>query len=101
MKPARKKSSDKGEETGIVVPQRASSLVMVTQADVDELKKQRQLLRAFISTELKEADFSDSKAKNYGEGDYGIIPGTKKRCLFKQGAEKILTLFHLGADPEL
>lgn len=76
----------------------ASSLTPVTQQAVKDLKNQRDLLRKFVQSQLVEADFSD-KSKNlpsYGEGDFGIIPGTKKRCLLKPGAEKLLRLFNLG-----
>lgn len=73
-----------------------SSLMIVSKSDVAALKDQRKLLREFVTSQLKEADFSDPKSANYGEGDYGIIPGTKNRCLFKQGAEKLQRLFGLG-----
>lgn len=68
----------------------------VTKAAVEELKNQRALLREFVSSQLIEADFSDKNAPNFGEGDFGVIPGTKKRSLFKQGAEKLQKLFRLG-----
>lgn len=74
---------------GIVLP--------VTQADVDTLKAQRELLRSFVSSQLREANFDDFKAKDFGEGDYGVIPGTKKKTLLKSGAEKLMRLFNLGA----
>lgn len=77
-----------------VIPQGASALV--TQQAVKDLKSQRDLMAKFVRSQLKEADFSNPKSPSYGEGDYGIIPGTKKRCLFKPGAEKILGLFGLG-----
>lgn len=32
---------------------------------------------------------------------FGIIPGTKKRSLYKAGAEKIMSTFRLAADPEV
>lgn len=73
-----------------------SSLLPVNQQAVEELQKQRNLLGHFVRSQLKEADFTDPKSTNYGEGDYGVIPGTKKNCLFKQGAEKLLRLFGLG-----
>lgn len=31
-----------------------------------------------------------------GDGDYGVVPGTKKQALFKAGAEKLMMLFGLG-----
>ncbi len=30
---------------------------------------------------------------------YGVIPGTPKPTLYKPGAEKLLSTFHIGADP--
>ena len=74
-----------------------SSLIPVTGQDVENLKRQRDLIGEFVRSQLKEADFSDKAGDAKGEGDYGIIPGTKKRCLLKPGAEKLLRLFGLGA----
>lgn len=31
-----------------------------------------------------------------GDGDYGVVPGTKKKALFKAGAEKLRMLFGFG-----
>lgn len=81
-------------------------LIPVNKQAVEELKQQRELLGDFVRSQLREADFSNEKSPSYGEGDYGVIPGTKKKCLFKQGAEKLLRLFGLGvrvrlADKEL
>lgn len=50
---------------------------------------------------MREANFKDQHAENYGEGDYGVIPGTKKKTLLKPGAEKLLKLFGLGARVRL
>ncbi len=72
-------------------------LVTVSKNAVKELKVQRQLLKEFVQSQLVEADYTDPKSPSYGEGDYGIIPGTKKRCLLKPGAEKLNRLFQLGA----
>jgi hypothetical protein len=81
--------------------QSSSPLIPVTRQDVDAMKKQRELLREFISSQMKEANFKNSSAEDYGEGDYGVIPGTKKRTLLKPGAEKLLRLFGLGARVRL
>lgn len=35
------------------------------------------------------------------EVDFGIIPGTPKPTLFKPGSEKILSMFHLAAEPRV
>jgi hypothetical protein len=96
-----KKGAQKVEETALVTQKKIQPISVVTKADVTALKKQRELLRDFVSSQLVEAQFNDPKKPHYCEGDYGIIPGTKKRCLFKQGAEKMLTLFHFGSDPQL
>lgn len=78
------------------VPVIIQQSMVVTRSDVDDLKRQRELLREFVGSQLKEAQFTDKDSPDYGEGDYGIIPGTKKRCLFKPGAEKMQKLFRLG-----
>lgn len=85
-------------ETGKALEVQATSLVSVSKHAVKELEIQRKLLADFVRGQLKEADFSRKVEGTaaYGEGDYGIIPGTKKRCLFKPGAEKLLRLFGLG-----
>jgi hypothetical protein len=58
-------------------------------------------LKKFISSQMKEANFKNPSADDYGEGDYGVIPGTKKKSLLKPGAEKLLRLFGLGARNRL
>lgn len=75
------------QEYGMVLP--------VTQQDLEALQSQRDLLKRFVASQLQEAHFDKGKA-GFGEGDYGIIPGTTKKTLFKPGAEKILRLFNLG-----
>lgn len=81
-------------------------MLPVTSQDMEALKNQRELLKIFVSSQLKRAKFDDKNAEGFGEGDYGIIPGTKKETLLKPGAEKILRLFNLGlrirlADKEI
>jgi hypothetical protein len=80
-----------------ISPVGASPLIPITQQDVTALKKQREILKKFISSQMKEANFKDSQAEDYGEGDFGVIPGTRKKSLLKPGAEKLLRLFGLGA----
>lgn len=58
----------------------------VTQEDVDALKRQRELLKDFISSQLVEGI----------DNDYAQIPGTPKKSLLKPGAEKLARLFRLG-----
>lgn len=84
------------EQGGAVVVLPSAAYAPVTQEGVDGLRRQRELLRVFVSEQLREASFGDPRSPSYGEGDYGVIPGTKKKCLFKQGAEKALKLFGLG-----
>jgi hypothetical protein len=84
-----------------VSPVGASPLIPITQQDLTALKKQRELLKKFIASQMKEANFKNPSADDYGEGDYGVIPGTKKKSLLKPGAEKILRLFGLGARNRL
>lgn len=81
--------------TDLVIVDQGNALP-VTQADLDSLKRQRTLLKDFVSSQLREANFSDPKSKGYGEGDFGTIPGTPKPCLLQPGAQKILRLFGLG-----
>lgn len=69
---------------------------LITKQDVNALKAHKKLLKEFISSQMREAQFSDPSAEGYGEGDYGIIPGSKKKSLLKPGAEKLLKLFKLG-----
>lgn len=81
-----------------VVVTENSQMTVVSRQDVDALKKQRELLREFVASQLVEAKFGQGES---GEGDYGIIPGTKKRCLLKPGAEKLQRLFQLGCRVNL
>jgi hypothetical protein len=73
----------------------------VTREAVDEMATQRSILREFVSSQLVQASFEDQRSEHYGSGDFGIIPGTKKKTLLKPGAEKLLRLFRLGARFEL
>lgn len=56
----------------------------VTQEGVDALRRQRELLKAFVKSALREGI------------DYGVVPGTDKPSLFKPGAEKLARVFKLG-----
>lgn len=78
--------------------QDSTQLVVVTKRSVEDLVEQRELLKKYISNELKEAFFTPEAEKKgvFGVGDYGIIPGTVKKSLLKPGAEKLLRLFNLG-----
>ncbi len=56
----------------------------ITRGMLDDMTEQRKLLKEFVSSQLR---------KNV---DYGVVPGTKKPCLFKPGGEKIRGLFGLN-----
>lgn len=60
----------------------------VTKEAVEALKNQRDLLREFVKSQLRE------------NVDFGVIPGTDKPSLFKPGAEKLARLFQLGVRLE-
>lgn len=64
----------------------SNSNMPVTREDVDALKRQRDLLKEFISSQLIEGL----------DNDYAVIPGTNKKSLLKPGAEKLARLFGLG-----
>jgi hypothetical protein len=94
---------DKGENVKEVMeiqPQQ-TTILPVTRQDMEAMKAQRELLKEFIASQLKEADFSDRNSAGFGEGDFGVIPGTKKKCLLKPGSEKLLRLFQLGVRVRL
>lgn len=52
---------------------------------IADLHDQREKLYNFVKSQLRK------------DVDYGIIPGVKKECLFKPGAEKLANLFQLGS----
>ena len=70
------------------VPVSISQMAM----DIQEVQRQTAMINNLIKSSMVEA----TKGNHYS-GHYGIIPGTKKRALFKQGAEKIAFMFRLGA----
>jgi len=52
----------------------------------------------FVKGYLTEATYKDGEEEN---GDYGIIPGTKKKTLLKPGADKLCELYGLSDDYEI
>jgi hypothetical protein len=52
-----------------------------------QIKAQVQLIQEVMEAVMKK------------DHHYGIIPGTPKPTLYKPGAEKLLSTFHIGADP--
>lgn len=69
----------------------SSSNMPVTREDVEALKRQRELLREFVGSQLREGI----------DNDFAVIPGTNKKSLLKPGAEKLARLFGLGVRVRL
>lgn len=70
----------------------------LTGDDIERVVSHLKQVKEVVSKVLKEG--------KDGEGDYGVVPGTKKQSLYKAGAEKLMMLFGLGvrvklADKEL
>lgn len=65
-----------------------------TAMSVDSIVKQVQLIQDVMETVMKES------TKDV-DGHYGIIPGTKKKSLFKAGAEKLCLTFRLDPNYEI
>lgn len=62
-----------------------SLAVELTDNALKSLADQRKQLKNFIKNQLEK------------DVDYGMIPGTKKDCLYKPGAEKLANIFKLGS----
>ncbi len=60
--------------------------IKVNERSIQELGDRIDLMKKFVSERLN----------NHIDGDYAVIPGTKKPSLLKPGAEKLLLLFGLG-----
>lgn len=58
----------------------------VSKQDLDVARERRRLLVEFVQSQMKQGI----------DGDYAVIPGTKKQSLLKPGAEKLAKLFGLG-----
>lgn len=71
----------------VVIEAQATSLsVGFNRQALTELTEQRNMLKEFIGSQLREGL----------DGDYARIPGCPKKSLLKPGAEKIANLFRLG-----
>ena len=66
------------------------AIMGVSTQDVQAISAHLKVIKQFISNELREGI----------NNDFGIIPGTKKKCLFKPGAEKLMKLFHFSSKVE-
>src|SRR5687767_13727602 len=80
----------KNETTALALPETGSLRAGATRALIlaETLKQeaeQRALLATFVKDHLVE------------KTDYGTIPGTQKKTLFKPGAEKLLSIFRCKA----
>lgn len=73
----------------IEFPTREQNNFPVTSDAVESLKRQRELLRGFVKSQLTDGV------------DFGVIPGTPKPTLYKPGAEKIARVFMLGVRVKL
>ena len=76
-------------EAIVVRDEQAAALVLTPIMNVDLAKKRLAEFQEFVSGYLKEDE------------DYGIIPGTKKPCLWKPGADKLCELYGLADDYEI
>lgn len=65
-------------------------LMGVSTNDVKAISAHLSVIKEFVSSELRQGL----------DNDYGMIPGTKKKVLFKPGAEKLMRLFHLRSEIE-
>lgn len=66
-----------------------SSSLPLDKSALKEMKKKRELLREYVSSQLVK------------RVDYGVIPGTDKPTLLKPGAEKLKMLFNLQVFVEV
>ncbi len=67
----------------------STALTLVPIMTPDEAKTQLAQLQAFVTGYMVDGE------------DYGIIPGTQKKSLFKPGAEKLCEIYGLAADVEI
>lgn len=67
-----------------------ATTMAVSSGDVESHKEHLAIIKEFVKSQLVEGI----------DGDYGLIPYTPKKCLFKPGAEKLLRLFKLGVKQE-
>jgi len=72
----------------LVTQEQAGDLMLAGTSDLNQALAQENLKRQFIANVLKEGE------------DYGVIPGTKKKGLFKPGSEKLLFYHGLGVRLE-
>ena len=66
---------------------------IVTRLNVSEVKAQMDALEELMRICLKKGDLGKGN-----EGDYYILPGGKKPCLSKAGAQKVATMFRFAAS---
>jgi hypothetical protein len=67
--------------------------LLVPMANIAAFKKHLEEFQEFVKGYLVESKEGTT------DGDYGIIPGTKKPTLFKSGAEKLCEIYGMAPDP--
>jgi len=81
--------------TGLARQERSSVLLMPVM-DVPQAMARLNEFQAFCANYLQE-----SADGGLDGGDYGVIPGTKKKTLLKSGAEKLCEIYGLADDYEV
>lgn len=76
-------------ELAVIRPER-SSVLLVPVMDLTTARHRLREFQEFVSGYL-----SESEDGGQDGGDYGVIPGTKKKTLLKSGAEKLCELYGL------
>jgi hypothetical protein len=83
---------DLSPSTALTVPTRGSVLLMPVM-DVPTALARLKEFQSFCAEYLQE-----SKDGGQDGGDYGVIPGTKKKTLLKSGAEKLCEIYGLADE---
>jgi hypothetical protein len=91
-----KQPSDPIEPGAVVLARDQNTSAAVARVDefmplftVEQAVTRKQMVNQFIGQVLNEGGEA-------GEGDYGVMPGSKKKVLFKPGAEKLCSIFGLA-----
>lgn len=77
------------ESTAVVIRERSSVLLMPVM-DLNTAKSRLQEFQEFCAHYLQESQDGGNDG-----GDYGVIPGTKKKTLLKSGADKLAEIYGL------
>lgn len=68
------------------------AVTMAERYDIQAFKKRQENVEAFFKIMMREGEPQSG-------ADYGTVPGTKSKALFKPGAEKLASFFHLHPRP--